>query len=544
MTATADAPTRRLPSRAPGAVTLTAARLLKIELRRSTMPWILPVIAALFWFDSYRFSTGTPPYWVLRTFWNMGQGRTFLDFAPFVAGVTAWIGSRDGRRGTADLMAGAVRPRWAAQLATWAAAAIWAVGAYLAFVGVMFAVYAHQGLQGSPPWWWVAVGAAAVTASSAAGFAVGAFFPSRFAAPLAAFGAFLAVFVSDNFGFGHDSGWPLILPTNSNGNYQPVSGIFYPYLPDLPIARMIFLAGIAMAAVGVLGIPARAGGAWLRRAAAVVTLAGLAAAGTAVGLARTAQLTPNGIVIPALHDAANDRPIAYTPVCSRAAGVPVCVNPDYRRYLPEVAADLRPMLAEVAGLPGAPARVAQVAGRYTSGQFESLAASDTACTQNAAACGPAGSAASVPVTISGLPPVLSLPLDEFNTLPSSVPGSAGQFDQELPLLSLHVFVGAGDGAGTAAQQAVQAALLEHADLPFAQESGALSILGMAQWAGEDLQRLVPASETTIGPSSKLGGPVYAAARRFAALPPATRHAWLAAHLAALRSGQLALGQLP
>ena len=216
MTAVADAPARHRPPRGAGAVTLTAARLLRIELRRSAMPWILPVIAALFWFDSYRFGTGEPPYWVQRTFWNMGQGRTFTDFAPFVAGVAAWIGSRDDRRRTADLVAGAVRPRWAAQLAAWAAAAIWAVGAYLVFVGVTFAVYAHQGLQGSPPWWWVAVGAAAVTAFSAAGFAVGAFFPSRFAAPAAAFGAFLAVIASDHSGFGDTSGWPLILPNNAN----------------------------------------------------------------------------------------------------------------------------------------------------------------------------------------------------------------------------------------------------------------------------------------------------------------------------------------
>src|SRR5216684_2422358 len=201
MTAATDAPARHRPPRAVGAVTLTAARLLRIELRRSAMPWILPVIAVLFWFDSYRFSTGTSPYWVLRTFWNMGQGRAFIDFAPFVAGVAAWMGSRDGRRGTADLVSGAVRPRWAAQLAAWAAAAIWAVGGYLVFVGVMFAVYAHQGLQGSPPWWWVAVGAAAVTAFSAAGFAVGAFFPSRFAAPLAAFGGFLAMVMSSQTGF-------------------------------------------------------------------------------------------------------------------------------------------------------------------------------------------------------------------------------------------------------------------------------------------------------------------------------------------------------
>ena len=544
MTAATSAPVRHRPPRARGAVPLAAARLLRIELRRNAMPWVLPLIAALFWFDSYRQSTGQPPLWILRTFGSMGQGRTIIDFGPFVAGVAAWMGSRDGRRGLGDLVTGTVRPRWAAQLATWAATVIWAVGAYLVFVGVMFAAYARQGVQGTPPWWWVAVGAVAMTAFSAAGFTVGAYFPSRFAAPVAAFGGLLAMLGSTNGGRGHLSGWALLLPTNASGNYQPISGIFYPYLPDLPIARMMFLAGIAVAAIGLLGLPAQAGSAWLRGAAAVVTIAGVAAAGTAVGLAGTARLTPHGMVIPALHDAANDRPIPYTPVCTRAAGVPVCLNPAYRRYLAEVAADLRPLLAEVAGLPSAPARVAQVAGRYTSGQVEGEAASDTACLRNAAACGPAGLETSVPVTISGRPPVLSLPLDEFNTLPSATPRSVAQFDQELPLLSVHAFEGAGNRAGTAAQQAVQAVLLQHAGIPVAHEPGVLSIFGLPRWARTDLQGLIPASENSIGPSSELGGPVYAAARRLAALPAAARHAWLAAHLAALRSGQLTLGQLP
>jgi hypothetical protein len=39
-------------------------------------------------------------------------------------------------------------------------------------------------------------------------------------------------------------------------------------------------------------------------------------------------------------------------------------------------------------------------------------------------------------------------------------------------------------------------------------------------------------------------PVRAAAERFAALPAAAGHAWLAAHLPALRSGHLALAQPP
>ena len=275
-----------------------------------------------------------------------------------------------------------------------------------------------------------------------------------------------------------------------------VSGIFYPYLPDLPIARMMFLGGIAVAVLGVLGLPARAGSVRLRRAAAAVTLAGPAAAGTASGLVRTARLTPQGMAIPALHDAANDRPIGYTPVCGDAAGVPVCLNPAYRRYLPTVAADLRPVLAEVAGLPGAPARVTQVAGRYTSVMFEGQS--------------------SVAVTISGTPPVLRVPLDTFNTLPSAALGLAGQFGQELPLLSVHEFVGAGNGVGTAAQQAVQAALLQHAGIPFGAQPQALEIFGLPIWAGEELQGLAPGSK----PSPSPAGPLYTAARRFAALPAA------------------------
>jgi hypothetical protein len=512
MSAGIAAPVRHRPPYAAPAVPLSAARLLWIELRRNAMPWILPLIAALFWFDSYRPSTAQSPIWMLRTFWNMGQGHTIVDFGPFVAGVAAWMGSRDGRRGTADLMTATARPRWAAQLATWAATAIWAVGAYLVFVGVLFGVYAYQGVLGSPPWWWVAVGAAAVTAFSAAGFVIGASYPSRFAAPLAAFGGFLAMVMSSQTGFRDTSGWALILPTNSNSNYEPASGIFYPYLPDLPIARMMFLAGIAVVALGLLGLPAQAGGPRLRRAAAAVTAAGVVLTGAGVGLARTARLEPQGMVIPALHDAANDRPIPYTPVCGHPAGAPVCLNPAYRRYLPDVTAALRPVLAEVAGLPGAPARATQVAATYSAGESQG----------------------DQTMTISGRPPVLHVPLGALD-LPgpsafSDSPVTTGQVADQLQVLAVHAFVGAGAGAGTPAQQAVQAALLQGAGMPFAAQPKALVIVGLAM-AGPN------------GPEPAKG-PVYAAARRFAARPAAARRAWLVAHLGALRAGQVTLGQLP
>jgi hypothetical protein len=510
MTAATSAPVRHRVPRATRAVPLSAARLLRVELRRNAMPWILPLIAALFWFDSYRPSTGTAQLYGLRTFWNMGQGHTIIDFGPFVAGVAAWMGSRDGRRGLADLVTATARPRWAAQLATWAATAIWAVAAYLVFVGVMFAWYAHQGVGGTPPWWWVAVGATAVTAFSAAGFAIGAYWPSRFAAPVAAFGGFLAMALSSQTGFRDTSGWALILPTNSNGNFQTDSGIFYPWLLDLPIARIMFLAGIAAAALGLTGLPARAGGPRLRRTAAVLTLAGVALAGTAAGLASTARLSAYGMVIPALHDAANDAPITYTPACGRAAGVPVCVNPAYRRWLPDVTSALAPLLAEVAGLPGAPVRATQVATAYSSGEV-----------------GPPPV-----VALGGHPPVLRMSLGSLD-----MPGPCGfcdgpvatrQFADQVRVLFAQAFVGAGHGPGSPAQQAVQAALLRGAGIPFAAQP-----------------KLLTAAKN--GPGAAAGpatGPVYATARRLAALPAAARHAWLAAHLVALRAGRLTLKDLP
>jgi hypothetical protein len=41
-----------------------------------------------------------------------------------------------------------------------------------------------------------------------------------------------------------------------------------------------------------------------------------------------------------------------------------------------------------------------------------------------------------------------------------------------------------------------------------------------------------------------GSPAERAAKRFAALSPAARHAWLARHLAALQAGRVSLAQLP
>ena len=239
------------------------------------MPVVLPLIALVFWFDSYR--TPLPCRRCgLRTFYILGQGHSLIDFAPFVAGVAAWMGSRDGRRGLTDLVTTSARSRFAAQFATWAATAIWAVAGYLVFMAATLWALSRPIVYGAPPYWPVAVGAVGVAAFSAAGFAAGAFFPTRFTAPVAAFGALLACGTSSQIGFQEGSGWALILPTNSNNNFGQDAGIFYQFLPDLPIARVMFLGGIAVALVAVLGLPVTAGGPRLRRAATVVAAAGAA----------------------------------------------------------------------------------------------------------------------------------------------------------------------------------------------------------------------------------------------------------------------------
>jgi hypothetical protein len=508
---------RTRPPQVARAAPRNIARLLWVELRRNAMPVVLPLIAVLFWFDSYRIAATMPPLWVERLYYILGQGHALVDFAPFVAGVAAWMGSRDGRRGMTDLVTATVRPRWEAQLATWAATIVWAVGSYLVFMAVTLGLLGRSIVWGSPPWWSVAAGAIGVAAFTSLGFALGAYFPGRFIAPIAAFGALFAMASSAQIGFSEGSGWALILPTMSNNNFGSDAGIFYPFLLGVQIARVMFAAGIAIAAVGLLGLPVSAGGRRLRLSAAVVTAIGATAAVTAVALTFTGRLEAYGTVIPALNDAANDRPIPYTPVC-RDAGIRVCVHPAYRSYLPDVTAAVGPVARQLTGLPGAPVRATQIATLFESGG---------PCV---GACRPTAAQLQVE-TIGGSPPVLHMALNAI-TLPGSFGMDKPGFTGLIRLEFVHAFVGAGGGSGTPAQQVIQAAILQDAGTPLAAQP---HVLGFSPWALPD-----------SGPHQAGSYPpqLSAAAQRFAALPAAARHAWLAAHLGALRAGHITPGQLP
>ncbi|WP_075016803.1 hypothetical protein [Actinacidiphila rubida] len=498
--------------------TRAGGRLLRLELRRNTMMWMVPLALLAFWLDTYRSSMALSPLWSSRTL-ILRQGAAVDDFAPFAVGAAAWVGGRDRRRGIVEQVDITALPRWAGRAATWAATAGWALGAYLACVGFLYGAIAWQGAAGSPPWWPVVVGAVALVACSSLGFALGVLVPSRFTAPLAAVATALVLRQTLRSGGRYVLLSPVASPAYSLAPPKPDAGVFYPYLPDLSLTQLLFLGGLAVAALGALGVQAVCGAAGLRRLAAAVTAVGLASCGTAVALIGTARVEANGVVVPALHDAADDRPLTYTPVCG-GRRIRICLHPVYQAYLPTLTAALDPLLREVAGLPGAPVRVDQVA---LSGARAPLAGAD----------------------VGGDPPVAHLALDiGYDGAMWMGPSPAGQalprrcctseqMWTSVPYVTAEVLPPV---AG-----AILDRLVGHADP--AQQA---VVEGLLRASGVPLDSMASAARIDGSPIGlpQPGTPAHAAGERCAALSANARHAWLTAHLADLRGGRVTLEQLP
>lgn len=483
-----------------------AVRLLHLELRHNAVPLLLPLLAALFWLTAYRRIMAMPPLWNIRS--ASLQMNSVIDFVTPLAGAAAWMGSRESRRRITDMVSITPRARAARLLVTWAATTVWALVAYLGCVAVVYGATARQASWGGPLWWPVAVAAAAMPAFTALGFAAGVLAPTRFTAPLVAIAAFFVLALSTEL-IGHDSAsyWQVTPVVTGPWDVGPNPGVatFYPFLPDLSIAQVMFLTGLTATLLGALSLPASSGGRRLRAAAAVLSAAGLAAAVTAVGLTGTASIDAHGMIrIPALHDAANDQPARFTPVCSRTA-IPVCLNPAYASYLAATAAALEPLLDEIAGLPGAPSRILQEAARYQ------VSASDGIDVR--------------PDSPSGNTYRLLLPI-QMPSPPLTTAEMASQVRGDGWDM-VRNFTGDGPGASPA-QDAVATAIILAAKQP-----GATTIESDPQ--GTDPSR---------SPGMTSGTPANAAAQRFAALPEPARRAWLGRHLAALRAGQITLAQIP
>src|SRR5262252_8782704 len=465
-----------------------SARALRLEFKRNAVPYVLPLLAAVFYFDTLRTADGFPPVWTLRA--SVIPDHMLLEFSAFAAGLAAWAGSREGRRKTVDLVTSTPRAAWARRSVALAGTLCWLLLAFLAGVAALYIQTAMQATWGGPPLWPVLVGAIGVTVVTVIGFTCGVLFPGRFTAPLVAIG----VLVLYQTGFREALG-----VTASSGTYGLLSpansplvvdaGVYHHVAPDLSIVQVMFMGGIAVALFGALGVAPE-----LRQLASAC---GVAASWTAFALAGTAKPdSVGGWEIPALHSAASDQPVPATQDCTSSSGFQVCVHPAFSLYLHHLTAALDPVAAEIAGLPGAPAGAKEVASESGGQDIQS------------------GTAANPPV---------------FEFTAEHVGAMLGQFN------------GIPDPAGWA--RGFQQGLLDAFLTGRPPHPGPVPILlGPAQQAVEDAL-LTAVGSQPLNPAVHSAG-VSAAARRFAALPASARHAWLATHLTALRAGKITLAQLP
>jgi hypothetical protein len=506
------------------------APVLRIEIRRSVVLWAVPLLLALFYFDSFRTAAGFPSVWTVRS--SVITSHMIADFGPFAAGLAAWVASREGRRKTGDLVATTVRPAWARQASALGATLFWLILTFLVGVAAIYVDTARQATWGGPPLWPVAVGVVELVTFAVIGFTAGALCPGRFTAPLAAIGTFLLT----------EIGFHAALQMNPEGSTSALlstatavplgdDGVFYYVAPDVAIAQVMFMGGITVALLGVLTLapvfrlsyrgPLSAVnrvGRWLCMAGIALLAAGVAAAATGYALAGTAKLSVSGWDIPALHDAASDQPIPYTPDCA-GTSFQVCVHPAFAGFLGGANAALQPVASEIAGLPSAPVR----AGQVPSG--EGVRAAQGLLLGGLAQVG-----------LSGTPPVYRYTSEDglapFFGSPAGTDNAGWRAGFQQVFLTAFIagqpHVSPGRDAAVlppnAAQQAVITALM-------------IAVGSPAPQFGEDMTNGAPTAGAT--PTQ-----IAAAAQRFASLSPAARHAWLAAHLPALRAGTITLAQLP
>jgi hypothetical protein len=513
------------------------ARALRLEIKHSAAVWVLPVLAALFYFNAYRTGAGYPPTWTLRA--SVITGPNLIFFTVIAAGIAAWVATREGRRKTGDLLATTARAAWARQATVLVATVFWMVLAYLAGVAVIYVQTAFQATWGGPPLWPVAVGVVGVAASCAIGFTCGTLLPGRFTAPIVAVAVFAAWFVGvnaannvNNFeNVSSAKGSPALFVATDGGRPRNVDvGVFYHALPDVSIAQVMFMGGVLLVMVGLLALlpAARVPGVrglafapgwgltarqWLTVVAAAVVACGVAASATAFALAGTARYSiATGWEVPALHDAADDQPVPYTPDCTGSAFT-VCIHPAYEPYLGAMSAALEPAAAEIAGLPGAPVRAEMTMGYTLPAVTGTTSVYDYSVNQE----GFNGGFWATPAVARTADWEQGEQQDFITWFVS------GPVEQDSP-------------GPTPAQEAVAIALLAKIGAPVPQ---------YPQFSQPSTQSGTSSASGASGTQPEASAAqITAAATRLESLSPAARRAWLAANIAALRAGTATLAQVP
>jgi hypothetical protein len=312
-----------------------SARLVRIEIRRSTALWLTPVMATLAWVIFQQQYTGA-----LGVAWS-DRSMAIRDIAqpvwPLVAGAAAWMAGRRRRRGMAELLSTTPYPAWWRELRTWAGTVAWGILVYLLVALVIMAVTWAQATWGGPSLGPIMVGLLALIASGSLGYAVGYFLPSRFTPPLVSVVLFETIQLIYN-----NHTWYSFLVPPAHGQLT-VWGI----TPDLSGPQSLFLLGLTGVALGSLGVA-------VHRALVPLTvlLAGLLLATAGVMLIQR-NVPSDSFGQPM---ALSEFPLSHiTPACSHDS-ISVCVHPAFRARLPVLTRTINRIAAPLAGLPGTPDR--------------------------------------------------------------------------------------------------------------------------------------------------------------------------------------------
>ena len=331
--------------------------LLRIEARRNPAPIVLPLLALLLWITPLARDLTPVALWLDRS--SDVEGSIQL-IGPFAAGAAAWMASREHRRNMGDLLASTPRNPWARTIATWLVSLGWMAAFYMGLCTAFLSVTATQATWGSPDLWPAIAGLVALITCSAAGFALGLRFSTRFITPLAAIGTLTVILgIRSATQNDHIAGIGLLSPIYPGFGLD--ASVFYPPQPDLSMLKIVCDLGVLGIALGLTAWYFRADRPSIRRAGSVLLAVGLSFTAVAGGLDATARSDGHGVIVPAFHDAAADHTVPFTPVC-RHAPVPVCVHPAYDggSELKILTTIINKIAAPVLSVPGMPVRATQV----------------------------------------------------------------------------------------------------------------------------------------------------------------------------------------
>ncbi|MEV6925449.1 ABC transporter permease [Dactylosporangium sp. NPDC051485] len=250
-----------------------------------------------------------------------------LILCAMMVAAGAWQAGRERRRGMGEVLASTPRPAWQPLLVSWLSVSLAGTAGVVAALAGAAALIGSRATYAGRDWWWVLlVGLLALWTAAALGVLVGRLVPLRTVAPIAG----VATYAGLGAAIYVDSSRATWLSPARDGLRAEL------LVPgDLHLAQAAWLLALTAA---LLALAAR-----LRWVAALAVALAAAAAVPIVAGPRVGRLPTD--------------PRAIEPVCT-TAGPQVCVARVNAFLLDDVAAATQPLLARVAGIPGAATRAA------------------------------------------------------------------------------------------------------------------------------------------------------------------------------------------